>query len=1311
MSLDSLKQSFRRAVELIEANLATRSERYKMTWALVLNEGETGQELPLLASGIPSALSSDSALSAQALGISWNFFDQGVAIQLQGAFLGDPDNASAPGNKVWDEFLGLCRNYRPERPFDTLVLALPASLLLPSSPEAELDLVARARAIHRRLWLAQNRFALQFPVSLVITGCEAIPGFAAFAAALPETMRRSMLGWSSPYELGAPFQGQWIDTGMDEVTRDVQDACAELCALELAGQDSADYFMLPTEIERLRRGLRLFSEELMRPSAYHEPFILRGFYLSGDCGAEASLAAASAVARGNSAAGAPLGVLPEASGAAVEEPLLVDLALPALPEASPGLAQSLEREPAFLRDVFEKKVFAESGLVRASRVQRLRRPAVNRVLAWTAAAVPVVWFAGLVFSSVRLSGLSSEIEAALQQLDRDSRASVGTEPADSTRLRARAIATLEMMERVDAGLFASPFMPGSYAAFDDIHRRLAARLERGFSENSVEPLRLGAYARVSELTGVPTDPSTGTLIAGGACKLPAGIEPRGQGRAAAGLNPEDLPEFAGLLQFAARVEELDNAISAMERLARGEGSPSGEDLKTVVRTFLGAEMGGNFTRAAQLFRNQARKSAPLVVAQMRQATSCSFAASAKVLHERLFEDNELLSSEQSLQALIQARAGKGEDWVAAQTAWTSVVDAIREQEGLMLPGKGAWMQRRTLALGPAWETLMQRMQASSLVGRDVVATVKKQAEDDFGRFVTAWDGVLADGDGLSWSERESRWSPAQERIELRDGLGAVLALPSMKPGKRKLPSIPQGASVGWDRVKLDQALALAESRKKYEADLLPKLPASVREDVDTMVRAALADGVIDLLAQAATVYSRGAQAPMAGEPERTRVLRAGMVLSEIGARTAADKLGQLLGRDALMRLRSLDDSLRQSDVYQPREPDFRSWRGEKAPLLTAFAVGDSAGMAAYASQQQSFIEGLAKEAEVLLQTIEGSSNEPLVTRWRAIVSELARYTLKSPASSLAMLEEFVITGSAELDINNCSDKLRVYQRRVGDFFVERMVSLQAALVARCRDLRAGEVQEGWNRMAETFNRELSGRAPFRTPGMPERPPADADEAIAILRTYDRVRRLMGNTPQSPSVRRFDEQMDRARAFMAPLAPVEDGAAAGYDVAVEFRANSAAELEANKIIDWTLSIGGQVQRWREAAKPLRWEPGLPVVLTLRVARDGPVAPKAESAQPGMAVEDRTVTFTFRDPWALYTLISAQREADVPGRADARSQLLRFEFPLIGYAPEGKALPTESRARVFLRLSVSAPGKRAPLAWPGAFPTRAPEWAAN
>ena len=55
--LDSLKQSFKRAVDLVENHLAERSERYNLPWSLVINCGTVNKELPLLSSGLQSALS------------------------------------------------------------------------------------------------------------------------------------------------------------------------------------------------------------------------------------------------------------------------------------------------------------------------------------------------------------------------------------------------------------------------------------------------------------------------------------------------------------------------------------------------------------------------------------------------------------------------------------------------------------------------------------------------------------------------------------------------------------------------------------------------------------------------------------------------------------------------------------------------------------------------------------------------------------------------------------------------------------------------------------------------------------------------------------------------------------------------------------------------------------------------------------------------------------------------------------------------------------------------------------------------------
>ena len=113
MRFYSLRNSFRQAVELIEANIAARSERYSIPWVLVLNEGAARGQLPIEQSGVPSALSTEAAMAASAQGISWHFFDRGVVVDLQGAYLGSPDDEDA-AEKPWDEFLGLCRlNLKP----------------------------------------------------------------------------------------------------------------------------------------------------------------------------------------------------------------------------------------------------------------------------------------------------------------------------------------------------------------------------------------------------------------------------------------------------------------------------------------------------------------------------------------------------------------------------------------------------------------------------------------------------------------------------------------------------------------------------------------------------------------------------------------------------------------------------------------------------------------------------------------------------------------------------------------------------------------------------------------------------------------------------------------------------------------------------------------------------------------------------------------------------------------------------------------------------------------------------------------------
>jgi type VI secretion system protein ImpL len=1292
---ESVRQSFRGAVKLVESNLAARPERYQLSWTLLLNESAQ-RPLPLGQCGLSSALSADSTLSAAAPGIDWHFFDHGVVVQLQAGHLGAPDPERAASNGVWDDFLGLCRGYRPQRPFDSIVLALPCAALLHTDPQGQLELMARAKAIHRRLWLAQNRLALRFPIYLVVSECDALPGFAAFGAALPEPLRRSMLGWSSPYELVAPFRVQWVDRAIDEIVRAAGDHCAELCALEPAGADSGAYFMLPAELERLRAGLKLFCEELMRPSAYHEPFLLRGMYLTGDAGDAAALLAA------------PSGTL----------------SAPAAGMPAPAVAA--DAMPVFLRDIFERKIFAEAGLVQSSS-QRMRRPAASRAAAWAAPALPVLWGAGLLVATVRLHQLGSGLVGDLDALNDETRVSLQDARAgihNPQRSQQRATEALLNIEQLGAAHFSSVFMPGSWPLFDDLHRRVVGRLEQGFADNAFDPLRRAALNRLSQLTGVPIERDSGALIAGAQCATPAGWSDQAGVPAPSALNVEDLPQFGATLGYLARLDELDRVVGAMLRLKRLDARPaSGADLALVVRVLLGVELNGDPARTAALFRTVAQREPSLALEPMQAAARCALQRAGIAMYQRLFDDNGLLRAERAVAASMAALADgdpPGAGLADRLRVWHALRDALDLEQSQLAGGKGGWMSQSRLNLGAAHAAMMTRIDANTLLGKPAAQDMRRLAADGFGRFVVERDatlpaaGLVDDGGGqLVWSG--AAWAFSPQRKALHESVAALVSQPWMKAGlSAQLPALAPGAIVSWNKALLDQAGQLAEARKTFQAGTYTRLPARLQQAGAALADQALAGAAHSLLAQALSVAP--AEPPGgAGDAARASALRLRAWLQEIGAADVTAELDTVLVGDAMSRLRRLDELFNAAEVFVPRERAFQSWKGGNGVLIDAFGGGDAAALGVYVARQQEFIDTAASQAEGALAQLAQLPPGPLVARWQAIVADLRRYRLKSPASSLMALEQFIVAGGADIDLGNCADRLGpgAGQRRSADVFAERLHSLQSGLLARCRELAASRYRNEWDRFAEVYNRDLAPRAPFVARPRADAAPADRDAVGAAMDQFDRARAagaLAGREPSVPgagaAVREAGEQLRRLRDVLAPLYPLEPGQAGGLDVTAQFRAAGPAESEANQIIDWSLTIGAATVRLADPARALRWEPGMPVLLSLRLARDGNGVPKAEPGHPNMTVADRAVNYRFDDPWALFSFIGAYRDRDGDGAAGA--PLLRFEFPVLHAAVGADLAPAAARARVFLRLGVSAPGKRTPLAWPAVFPSRVPAW---
>ena len=1305
---DSLRSSFRQAVELIEGNIASRADRYSIPWIMVLNEGSDHRQLPIQQSGVASALSTEAASAAATQGISWHFFDRGVVIDIQGAYLGTPDDADT-SEKPWDEFLGMCQAYRPQRPFDSVVITIPAALLLDDSTDGRLELSKRAKLAHRRLWLAQNRFAMRFAVYVLVTGSEQLQGFSAFARALPEPVRASMLGWSSPYDLSTSYQSAWVDDAVSTVVRSVSDVSAELFATNTAQPDAGQQLLLPSRIEGLRAQLQLYVDELMRPSAYHEPFFFRGLYLTGDSGESAqALAVVDA-----------------------EHDIDSDI----LDVAGGDLIAQLMRQPAFLRDLFEKKIFLEYGLTRASRTQTLTRPVLHRALRWTAVLFLGGWGVGLAVATWQLHQHNNALVAALTQLQDDAQYRTrtaqngGSVPA--AWYRNKALSLLAMNERLRTDGTHSFFMPGSWKLFDDLNERVIERIEREFGDIAVSTLQREMLNRVSQLSGVPQDDSTGSFILGASCGLPPSFAALADVPRKNGLLIENQPEFGALQSYLASVDQLNAALQSLERLRQPSAS-NAEDLRVAVRYALGAELPADMGRSVRYFRQAANENNALTIPleTVQTALRCSLAKASSLLDARLFTNNELIVSEQLLARQLPEIAANT-SFSRTLTSYRNVVSAIKDQEDLVATGKGGWMRQSDLVLGPPYDKTVERVAQNRLLGEQAAEQLRNRTKLAFQKFRTDFNLRFGGPQpGIVWQEKEGRFALAPERVALRDALTSLLNQPFMAAARdRDVPTLPGRSVVVWDTARLDQALALADVRKRYIAENLTAFPSGSKAGVETMLNGHFAQLIVDLTAEAAGVQDVRPSMTLsffesqtaAYDASRQRVIKVQTLLAELGAGVRAQELRSLASRDALERLRLVDEAFVQSELYAMRGKDFRGWRGDRGPVLAAFGVSDTASLAAYLAQQFERTESLGKMAEAYIVALDpADAGSVLAQRWQAINRDLERYRLKNPNSSLLLLEQFLGTLGAEVDLATCASKLagKSPANRSGDYFADRHSQIYAALFARCFELHFKEQQEQWMQYATRFNRLLAGRHPFGNPATRNFQVAQPEDVAELLKAFDPMAaalkdtRVESNTRfavPGQAARRFVGQFERVKDFLAPLYTTEEGAIAGYDLSVDFRSNMTAEIEGSKIIDWTLEVGDQTLRLRDAPQPLLWKYGTPISLVLRIAKDSPLIASNDPQQNAMETDGQTITYRYSDPWALMTFMQSHRDADSSPRQDGRSQQLKFEFPLRATALTNIGLvPTGGKARVYLRVTLMPAGKKTPLAWPAVFPTRAPEW---
>ena len=1325
-SVSVLRWSFASAIAHIEANLASRWRRYRIPWIMLVGESGAGKSTLIESSGIDRAYKV-AAGTVQHVGVGWNYFNRGVVLDIAGEYLGGGVGGS---DHPWQTLLHLTEKYRPQRPIDGVVVAVSAMDLLAVSRSSTDKLAQQGELVHRRLWQAQSRFGVRFPVYLVVTQCDRIPGFTSFARALPAHLRDGMLGWSNPNDFEAGYQSDWAQKGVNSIVQDISAVQAELLAAGRVADDADAFVLFPSELAALHQGLRAYLDQLFRPSAYHETFYFRGIYLTGDAGQVAKAEAAMASA-------------PASTSLVLRGP--DDRVEPVMPD------NAIIREPAFIKDLFEQKVFAEFGLARASREALATRNQTVRVLRWSTVIIGLLWFCALAFAAYQLEEKVIAYEQALGVMvkatkERDAAHDRNVHLDVEWYKRGTNLLLDKMAPLGDVRLW-SFAIPGSWPGLTDIHGDIQRVLYKGFQDIVFNLVRKGLNVKVSELTGVKKQEVTTELTETGECA--PSFESDAAETAPSTIAMEDLPEFGRLREQVSGMVALESNLVTFKRLRNGEAEMP--DLRALLRYTWKIELPENLDKGG--YQTSAMRQGYAFNERdpgevFKRTAACAFTQNMDRLNAKFFTLNPVLAVSQDISARISSLMAVAGRRDREDEPYADLLKQIDALDAILKSPRSRWLVSGERELGPAYEDLLRQVAGVASLAPKVSDMTRARTQSEIDKLTKNLAAVTSEAIGpIVVRASDGAWSLSPDLSGFQSALALLLKQRFMaeSEGRSLEVRIDPRTTVRWDAKRLDDAIAMSEEQRRFLKDNLAKFPNALQDEIRAIADRHLGRRMTDLVAKAEMLAPEPPRARTGGtgteaaaethdfDKAGAQLVRLLTLFKEIGANATYDDLTSLLRRDAVRGLVAINRTLDGSELYSVRDGNFLWWQGARNPGLGAFRVADVQALADFLGQQYGQAESLAALSAPLLSVVDNAgirldpTTAQSVRRLRGVIREVDRYKNKNPRSSVAELEAFIRTELAEVDGQNCIEKMspKMGVSRDSDFFQERQFALRQQLFSRCVELATIEARRAYAAIDRGFD-PLKGRFPFGA--APVRGPggeADPEDVVQFLKLYERYSKAvlpflggraagLGPLPAPSANDRgnaagFMDQMSRVRVFLGPLLPPEEAAGPpGYDLSAEFRVNQGVEVDGNKIVDWNLEIGDQVVKFRDPPRTIRWRPGMPITLTLRWAKDAPTAPVNDGTVAYLAVDGKTVTYRFAGDWALVSLLKSQSaSSDAPTRAEVRPHLLKFEFATQAVPTSGqfRSVAPEGRARVFMRLTVMPGGKKDVLSLP-VFPTAVP-----
>lgn len=1290
-------------------------------WSLVLGAG--GDDLlPLL----PPPLEAEYAMGwldekdlARAGTVS--FRTGGVVLGFEDGLVGQPQSE----RRLMD-LLREVEVIRPDRPLDSLVIAVPWGFLR-DADEAALN--ARGRQLYNLILTVQQRTGWRLPVYVLVTDAEQLPGFAAIGRAVLAQALNPVVGWAAPRTLDSVFQPSWVDDAFDAMCGALSiEQLHVLMGIEGEQLDtglppsandqlSEEVLLLPARLAAALPALRLLMTGMLENSVYHEAFMLRGIFLTGDT--EPRLPAPAAEPEG-------------------EEAPPADDAAPA-PRAPQRLAQLL----------FLEKIFPESGLAQPAYGERTRRHRMIRRTQYALAAACLCFVIGI--GLVRYYGGHSvppldallrdiaAIEVAADQNRADTRDASGACSERKTRIggekteaefqesRKNSVRLLQRMSELDLHRVEIWLAPTSY--FSGANEMVESAIKKSFHDvvfNAIGDSMATPAGITALLAGDrPVEywrPDEKLRYA--RADLRDAEEESADDRSDIAVFGGDFEGYWGAtLRGVATYDRNFQLASDMSgKTPEGVGVLRG--FSEIVQYSLGEQLPPQFTRNYRVYsQGITEASVPclnttIVQDTLRRILYKRYKTAARIYYlgnpvsESWYrisgwvnDKDQTGISEEGLRKLVEhidtmavaLAEPRRYAWIYASGTDLPLPN-MAGLEGLETVHTAQLTELPPQALSLA-ERQAQELQSAQLFGATLL-------EPDTSPEALALLAKPAPASVATAPANPPTALPklSQAAIDTRNFLRALFAQPFMVPEGEPGTGFA-GVRAGWDIARLQAVQGALKNYNDFLNESSGQMPGALHKIATDLSAQRFGQYAERLLAEAAQPLSSVIGGGQNGTDARaTNFSQALPLLINIrdtlrgaGSGDVAARLDQRVAEQAGQILADADRELDNGGgPYAVDDSSLAAWDGTGSPAAAAYGVDTIDDLKATLPQRRGRVSALARGRVAPLVAYlrdtpaTSAANLGRANRWQAILQTLDAYDGNSPSNSLSRLEQYITVDLDKLDWRNCA-RMRSARSRQGDYFAQQQAAITIKLIARCRRVATETIESRYAGIRQLFNATLAGRFPFST--YVSSPAADPANVQAFYAKYGALlpelqEALAGAADAGQGTRQAAVVLGQLIDVEKALAPMLDAGEAtlAYKVDVDFFPNLPIAVGQSQVIGATIGTPVSLADDNGAGSFL-WHNGEPVAVRLRWAANAPTLPATEDGkclpQPGGNLFVHDVS----GDWALLRLLRAQGPSPRIGEA-ASGVAIAFEVPLCeNRARASGGDPVRDRARIFLRLSLS------------------------